>query len=385
MADYLYFSRNTKVYMEVENSNDSNQTVFEIPILDGLSFTQSMAQQEISLNEASASDGTTRRGRQVFNNNLEPGEWSFQTYIRPFKENDSDYATDDIHVVDGALWNALVGAGEFNASTTQFDNITSNDTNATVSFSNTNKPTVGEFTLKIVLEESNTSARTCYNLAKCVVNEVTVDFDIDGIATASWSGFFQSVTNTTDNPGGATHIDDGVDHTDNFIRNKLSTVTLDPNFSRKAGGEVTSTINGGTAMDITITGGSFTYSNNITYLTPNTLGSVNIPLGHVTGTKTVSGNLSMYLADDGTSTNQSLDLFQDLIEDSTTEVHEVSLNIKIGGATGNRMEILMDHCHLELPTHSFDDIISLDVAYHALPDNADMSLTDEVTSIIFDV
>ena len=44
MADTLYFNRETKVYVEI------GSTVWEIPVLDGFSFSQATNTSEITLN-----------------------------------------------------------------------------------------------------------------------------------------------------------------------------------------------------------------------------------------------------------------------------------------------------------------------------------------------
>ena len=63
--------------------------------------------------------------------------------------------------------------------------------------------------------------------------------------------------------------------------------------------------------NVTLTGGNITIENSLTYLTPETLGSVNLPLGHVMGTRSVSGNFTCYLDD---RANGSLALFENLQE-----------------------------------------------------------------------
>ena len=78
MATQLYFSRDTKVYIEFNNK------VWEIPVLDGFSFSQGNNTSEITLNEMASAGGISRRGRRAFNDSLAPGEWSLSTYVRPF-------------------------------------------------------------------------------------------------------------------------------------------------------------------------------------------------------------------------------------------------------------------------------------------------------------
>lgn len=377
MADSLFFSRNTKVYAL---STGAATEQFEIPVLDGFSFTQAMDTQEISLSEATNSSGNSRRGRQIFNNALQPGEWSFQTYIRPFtatgngSSGDSStgtYTSGDEHLVDEILWANLCGLGTFNG--TDFLNITSSGSGGSISFGASNLPQLGEFTMTVVLNEGQTG-ESIYTLAKCVVNEVTIDFDIEGIATASWSGFFQTMTESGSDPT-ATANDEGTTSTTNYIANKLSSCDL------VATG--TSAGSSSKTYGVTLTGGSITISNNITFLTPNTLASVNTPLTHVTGTRSVSGNLTMYLSDDGSGNDSVVDLFEDMSEDVTSQTQDFTLDINIGGDSGNRMSIDMNNVHLEIPTLAFDDVISLDVAFHALPTSFD--LADEIEAITFDV
>ena len=64
-----------------------------------------------------------------------------------------------------------------------------------------------------------------------------------------------------------------------FIQNRLSTVTVDGSSSK----------NNSAILDtyITLTGGSITISNNLSFLTPEEIGRVNAPIGHVTGTRTI--------------------------------------------------------------------------------------------------
>ena len=130
---------------------------------------------------------------------------------------------------------------------------------------------------------------------------------------------------------------------------------------------------------LTLTGGNVTIGNNITFLTPETLGSVNQPLGHVTGTRSVSGNFTCYL-NTPSSGASSADLFEDIIESTSVITNSFDLTFTVGG-TGNtpRMVINLDNCHLEVPTHSIDDIISLETNFHALPTSVDAK--DEVDLI----
>ena len=59
---------------------------------------------------------------------------------------------------------------------------------------------------------------------------------------------------------------------------------------------------------------------------------------------------------------------------------DFDLTFVVGG-TGNtpRLEMNLNTCHLEVPTHSIDDIVSLETTFHALPTSVDA--TDEIDMI----
>jgi hypothetical protein len=75
--------------------------------------------------------------------------------------------------------------------------------------------------------------------------------------------------------------------------------------------------------------------------------------------------------------DSSADLFEALIESTDVITHDFGLTFKVGGTSGTpRIELAMAHCHLEVPTHSIDDVISIETNFHALPSN--ISDTDEL-------
>ena len=100
MAQQLYFSRDSKLFVEWSGTTG----LWEVPILDGFSFSQATNASEITLAEMESTAGSSRRGRRLFNDSLAPVEWSFSTYMRPFKSagggsaNDADSAT-EVHSV----------------------------------------------------------------------------------------------------------------------------------------------------------------------------------------------------------------------------------------------------------------------------------------------
>ena len=438
MANQLYFSRDTKVYIEF------NGVTWEVPVLDGFSFSQANNTSEITLAEMEDANGVSRRGRRAFNDSLAAGEWSFSTYVRPFASaaggaiGDSDEQDGgsydalgsadlgtDTHAIEEVLWAMMAGATTYDQSANSYKRgsatvITPASGSSAINFASSNvsvlQPDANLANIYFVMGDAN---RTVIKLVGAIVNEASIDFEIDGIATIAWSGncsevvdFTGSVVesaaepnhNATTNDAGTiaigdvwldtndshrlyvmTNVSDGTEEgtkfinekiTDSttFIRNRLTSLTVN--------GSNTTGLN--SSYDVTLTGGNITISNNITFITPEELGIVNVPVGHVTGTRSVSGSFNCYLTlntanktGTGSGADRSRDLFEDLRALTSTVTNSVALTFSIGGSAGNRLEVSMPTCHLEIPTHSIEDVISLETTFQALPSAIDG--TNEMT------
>ena len=351
----LHFSRDTKVFCK-QGSN-----VWELPVLDGFSFSQATNASEITLNEMESTAGTSRRARQMFNDSYAPAEWSFSTYARPNSAG---------HCAEECLWANFVAANSFTADATPANagvwsaGVTVSSNTHTYDFDDSNKAALGTFDLFFVLgatsdtdDNFTTGADlTIYKIEGCVGNEVSIDFDIDGITTLNWSGFGKIITEeATFDASGA--LPRSITSTSNFIRNRLTTL------------DVASSVSGSAVTYLlTLTGGNITFSNNITFLTPETLGIVNQPLGHVTGTRSISGNFTCYL---DTTANKSRDLFEHVIEATSTVTNSFDMAFNIGGGSAPKLVVDIPTAHLEVPTHSIDDVISVEANFHALPSTID--------------
>jgi len=414
MAQQLFFSRDTKVYIKKGNF------VWDLPVLDGFSFSQATNSSEITLAEMEGTGGVSRRGRKQFNDSLAPAEWSFSTYVRPFKSAGSGTGAADsaakVHAIEEVLWALFSGPATYASSA--FTNQTVHDaTDLDIDFSESNKATLGTADIFFVLGDAN---RKVYKLKDCVVNEASLDFDIDGIATINWSGMSSEIidmttkTHTTATSGSVfppafdAHRDGGtvdilagdvvldatdahrmsvvVDPTssgtatmtgavyesttatDNFIRNRLTQLTVIPTAGTTYIGSLEAA-----GYDITLTGGNITMSNNVTFITPEEIGLVNTPIGHVTGTRSVSGSMNCYLSKDTTANDNSADLWEDLKGITSVVTNSFALVFKIGGATAStaRLEVSLPTCHLEIPTHSIEDVISVETTFNALPSTID--------------
>ena len=416
MAEQLYFSRDSKLFIEFKGG------VWEIPVLDGFSFSQATNSSEITLSEMESTAGTSRRGRRIFNDSLAPAEWSFSTYMRPFKHSTgytgqgADTVNGNHHAVEEVLWAMMAGASSYasGAFARGANAVTTTDgTDLDISFAQSNVSVLETGNLFFVI---NTDADDpmVYKLSDAAVNEASIDFDVDGIATINWSGFAKqifdwtantSVTGTDLTPGSGnvgnvqldndttpyqfklvtdastltTAIDEGTGATNNFVRNRLTQLAITANNTTTFPGT-----NSNGIYNLTLTGGNITIGNNITYLVPEEIGSVNVPIENVTGSRTVTGNFTCYLVFNdqtgGTQNNgTSSDFFADLTSSTALELVNNSFDLvfSIGGSSSPKIVVDMPTAHIEVPSHSIEDVISLDTTFHGLGTN--LGTADEVT------
>ena len=368
MAQQLYFSRDTKVYIEIGSD------VWEMPVLDGFSFSQATNVSEITLSEMEDSNRNSKRGKRAFNDSLAPAEWSFSTYVRPFVSAGTGAGAADTaanhHAVEEVLWALMVGDAAYASST--FTGFTADTTDANITFANSNKSILGTANIYFVVGNAN---KKVYKLTGSVVNEAVLNFEIDGIATIDWSGLASEVVDDTASGLPTATIYEDTQATDNFIRNRLTQLTIVPTTQDPDGDTILELEEN---YDLTLTGGSITISNNITYITPEELGKVNLPIGHVTGGRSVSGNFTCYLLKDTAGTNKSSDFFEDMKSITNVVTNSFALTFKVGGGTSTpRLELAMPTAHIDIPTHSIEDVIALETNFNALPSS--IELTDEVS------
>jgi hypothetical protein len=468
----LQFTRNASVFVEVvDGITGAPIDAWKLSVLDGFSFTQSINSSEITINEAGQ---TSRRARLLFNDSLAPVEWSLSTYARP-TVGVSVVATTltGARMPEEALWAMAVGSDSYDRATGVFSNsaaagspavnVHTTTTSNTINFNGSNVSSFSDnWNLYFAFEDgANTQY---YKLNNSVVNSMSMDFDIDGIATVSWSGFSKSledvgtvkpgfidasvateavsyaitggsntatevtatVASTTgievgstvfiegnatastndlngakvtsvaantsityENTGNAAPtatgtigttpvankarpvIATGLTSTTNFIRNRISTVTM----ARL--GALAET------YDLVLTGGNFTLENNINYLTPEELGNVNAPLANITGARSISGSMTCYLDNDGTGNTKSGGLFADLVADTATIRNDFDMQLQMGGSEGDTPRVYLDlpHAHVEIPTINVEDLLTLEINFHGQVANGNVDNTDEATII----
>lgn len=398
-------SRNAKLFVTTSQTIAAmnNANTWEVPVLDGFSFTANTATLEIEISEA----GTIPvRGQQVFTTAIEPVDWSIQSYMRP-RYNVINTLVD---AVERILWEGLAASGVSNAVATGTDgNATSRAAGGSgglaIDFtdSNTNELLL----LSLVFNLGTTASPVWYHIVGAVVDTGEVDFGLDAIGSITWTGFGTSVTEVTDTADlaslanmltdGATDdwettgFPDGTAGylaaplgTQDCIRNKLSTVSL----LGKSGTLY------GQAYTLALTGGTLTVANNITFLTPEALGVVNTPCGHFTGQRVISGNMLAYLKTGGT--DDTAKLLSDIIAHSNStdgaDPTDFELTINVGGAAAASpfnnliVQFTMLGTHLIIPIINIEDVLTVDIGFNALPytgTDPDPVATNELTVAYF--
>lgn len=239
-------ARNTKVYAStltranLTTVNMTTANTFELKVLDGYSYSQDTASQDVGVNEAASEAGCAgstgiARGTQTFNTALNPVDVSFSTYVRPYQNAGNG------DCVERILWSSAMGTlTGFTNSPSGTPPVVSagatysqDGTNMTFGLNTSNTSGLLELTLCFVLENAT------YVVEQFNVGSAEVDFSIDGIATINWSGNGsrvnedQRIHSILKTGGTAT---EGIDYlgvpattTTTFLRNKLSTLEIQNN------------------------------------------------------------------------------------------------------------------------------------------------------------
>lgn len=368
----LHLSREVKVYLSF------GSTIWEVPVLNGFSFSQASNTTDVTLAEFSDATNVSRRGKRTFTDSVAPAEFSFSTYARPYTVDNA--GVDVHHAVEEALWAMFAGieATDYTSATagwadgiTQITTATGDDiVGAKIDFNSSNKlvfPT-GTIYFKFTGNAGQgTPEDLWYELGTAVLTEASMDFDIEGITTINWSGQAQTLAEPTTPPDVTGAILTGIPSTSNFVRNRLTQLSITP-AAGQAGISAAS-------YSVVLTGGSVALTNEVSFVTPETLGIVNKPLAPVMGARSISGSFTCYL---DSSADSSGDLIEDLLLANTLVTNSFKLIFDVGGTgTSPAIRINMPQAMLELPSHSVEDVISVEANFMALP--SDISDTDEVT------
>ena len=379
---------------------------FRVGVLDGYSFSQGSESTDVTINEAGAAPN---RGSKRFNDSLPPAEWSFGTYVRPFKHGTNSWReSGDMDMVENILWASIAGKDitDGSLSTTSSSAVIVDSTSADVDFLRSEHHELLKLSIYFALEN------TTYRLNEAQVNQCEIDFSIDGIAQLTWSGnatTIDQVSTAIEDPSKTLHVQAGnttANHNTNtalngtdssvttatyvegynyadstgpddadYLRNKLSTLTLVA--AAQGGGAASGGLDART-YDINITGGSITIANNVTYVTPETLGIIDKPIGSFTGSRQITGNLTCYL---DTKSNGSNQLLTDLAgaTDLVTNVFDMSLFMGGASSAVPVVEFSIPKAHMTVPTIETADLISTSVEFAA--HGSDLLTGDEMTVV----
>lgn len=400
MSCNLQLQRNTKVFFSTVDLHGgaavtavTPANTWQVEVLAGYAVSQATATQDITPLES----GTTPdRSSTRFNTALDPVDWNFQSYIRPTNvesttanNHGGTASSNSKPVADWFLWQALISNTAPATGTTEqsvWQNNGAFDTAARAAATNVaaHTPNMGsaqENHLYIKMDN------VFYQVRQAVVNEATIDAAIDAIAATTWTGYGSNLVELTStvrnnavsvfggtlndgtliagnsnalalnaassyHPWGTYNVA-GTVTTADFIKNRLSTITL------------IHTPEGGSADTYTfpVTGLNWTWTNNITYLTPEDLASLNNPIGNFTGARQISGSVTAYLKHDA---DQSAQFFRNILDDRrVSHSSYANANISLGGSTAPYFSLYHPAVQFELPVHSIDDIISVEINYQA--------------------
>jgi len=391
----------------VAATNFTDKNTKEIQILDGFSFSQNTSSETVTLNEAGDSPV---RGQRSFNTALDPVEFTFSTYIRPDFVDSG--ANDKVTAEEDVLWNALAagyidhtneliagmdpgGSATPTASTgtnaawTSTSGVGPDDTTvySTVTFSKSNKNQLTKFGVIVILDGQS------YIIDNCALDQATIDFGLDAIATIAWTGRgtvlrSASVGESTVTAGTFTGLSGTFKQKNTvapFIANKLSTITVVRGINGSGGVPAGAAASAGKAYTLALTGGSVTIANNVTYLTPANLGVVNQAVTYFTGTRAISGTVNCYLRVGSGATYRSADLITDMLADKALDVDPAyNVTINIGGATGPHVKLAMPATVFTIPTVNTEQVVSTAINFTAQAKNSantdyDIAETNELT------
>jgi hypothetical protein len=212
-----------------------------------------------------------------------------------------------------------------------------------------------------------------YAVDNAAMTQVSIDFGLDAIATASWTGqgtalrqVATAATAVAGAFGGGTLTGNYTQKVTDaqYITNKLSTVALTiVNTLRNAAGSAQA--NPGDVFNIPVTGGNITINNNISYITPAILGTVNAPVTYYTGSRAITGTLNAYLRTGGTL--DTGELLSDMLNAASVTIEPMAaIAINIGGAN-NTVKVILDMpaTVISVPTVDVQQVVSTVINFTA--------------------
>ncbi|BBL19318.1 major tail protein [Vibrio phage KIT04] len=353
--------RNTRLWASVAKPGDTidSTNTWEVLIQEDFAFNQDGNSTDINLDEAGP---RPTRGSKRFNDNLNPADWNFSTYLIPYE--DTTKLTPDY-----ALWHCLASGSPLDINSDE--GVKSNATNMVVKFTDNQYHQLNTLTLYYLVDN------VWYKIHDVQINQAEISVDIEGIGMTAWSGQGTKVeplgtTQPFDPNDSSLSFDDTkvfINGKGKYIKNKLTTLFIKDNKTS-------------TTYDIPITGGTITINNNISYLTPNTLSRLDLPIGSFTGTFEVSGSLEAYLRnrDIGDSEDKAAELLNHMITDRSI-TNSFEIGICLGGVYPNfnattitdapGVVVVLPTAHLSVPTTETADVLGTSIEFKGIPTSLD--------------
>lgn len=215
-----------------------------------------------------------------------------------------------------------------------------------------------------------------YGVDNCALNQASIDFAIDGIATIAWTGQGTSLrrlsASTTDSAGASAGTFTGTSiygrYTTStpdcsYLTNKLSTLSLKA-VNQYLRLDATTAVTAGETYALALTGGNININNNITYLTPAILGTVNKPATYFQGTRAVTGSLNAYLKTG--SSDDAGTLLADML-DAARANPEIMMNlvVSIGGPSNPKVVLDMPSAVTTVPSVEVQQLVSTTLNFTA--------------------
>jgi hypothetical protein len=411
MSCSLNLQRNTKVFYSTVDLYNAGGTpaaitsftpsnTWEIEVLAGYAVSQAAATQDIQAFESGTSPD---RSSTRFNTIINPVDWSFNTYLRPTNHeagsnvgnlgvNGVQVSSDDSKPLsDWFMWQACmsnIAPATGTSEQSAWEKNGTFTTNERVAIANqaahsSNFGSIQENQLYFQMDN------VFYQVVSASVNQAEVDAAIDGIANTTWTGFGTQIRELTgaaraiavavfggyDNSGvlqsananftnvsaiGSYHPYNtynvaGTTTTAAFIKNRLSTIDLG-----HATGSSTPFVN----YTFPVTSLTWSWNNNVSFLTPEILNSLDSPIGNFAGAREIRGTFTAYLKQGATASNT---LLKNIIEDSrVSHSSTANANIIVGtNTTGPYVAFYMPAVQFSFPVHTIEDIISVSVDYQA--------------------
>jgi hypothetical protein len=319
----VFLKRNTDIYIsKVPNASANATNTVQLKVKD---FSYNQRSNSVNVGRETL-DPNQERILAPHISTVAPVNFSLTTYVLPLVDT-------NVTSPEEYLWVSLMGA----------DSLTSNSTSSTIDFADGNVGTLPELTLWF--DDSDKSEGN-FRLDNAIIDSARINFDINSIAEVTWTGRALSMSPDNTPPASTDRRT-----ADNYLKNKLSTITLDAN---------------AVSYTLALVGGTININNSVKFYGRTQLGKTTTPVGHYTGNRNIGGNLNFYLKD---GSNTSSDLFTDILnniaDDDYETVWDADITINIAGTTAPYIQLNIPQAIMGIPQENFGEVLTLALPFTA--------------------